>query len=158
MFIPNTLVSMSYFTLHEFIKTLSPDELNTVANNTVYFDRLVYFREFLNILRVGVGQPIYINSWFRSVEHNKRCGGVSASAHLTGSAVDVSCDDNLKLLHELFIGGGLPVNAFGQVIFYPVRHFIHLALPSDKYPESTLFVNFGENHFKRFDVVSDYLQ
>lgn len=147
---------MNYFTLHEFFRHLSNNELNSVFNQPVLFERLVHFYTYLNLIRSGVDNPIYINSWYRDFEHNKLVGGSSTSQHLSGSAVDISCDDCLSVLRYIFIRSVLPDNTFGQIIFYPARNFIHLALPCSKYPVMTLFVSFGDG-MKRFDVVSDYL-
>lgn len=43
----------------------------------------------LEIIRTYLGQPIIINSAYRTKEYNKKVGGAVASQHLTASAVDI---------------------------------------------------------------------
>lgn len=43
----------------------------------------------LEIIRMHLGQPIIINSAYRTKEYNKKVGGAVASQHLTASAVDI---------------------------------------------------------------------
>lgn len=43
----------------------------------------------LEIIRMHLGQPVVINSAYRTPEYNKKVGGAVASQHLTASAVDI---------------------------------------------------------------------
>ena len=43
----------------------------------------------LQVLRDATGKKITINSGYRSVEHNKKIGGKTASQHLLGNAADI---------------------------------------------------------------------
>lgn len=43
----------------------------------------------LEELRIWYGKPIRVNSWYRTPAYNKKCGGVSSSNHLRGTATDV---------------------------------------------------------------------
>ena len=43
----------------------------------------------LEVLRERLGTPIFINSGYRSPQHNESVGGVSNSYHLVGKAADV---------------------------------------------------------------------
>lgn len=43
----------------------------------------------LEEMRVYWGKPIRVNSWYRTASYNKKCGGVSTSNHLRGTATDV---------------------------------------------------------------------
>lgn len=47
--------------------------------------------------RDSLGQPIRINSGFRSTVVNKAVGGVSTSQHCTGQAADIETADNAEL-------------------------------------------------------------
>lgn len=40
-------------------------------------------------LRRGIGGPIYVNSFFRSAEVNRRVGGSATSQHCKGEAMDI---------------------------------------------------------------------
>lgn len=43
----------------------------------------------LQYLRAEIGQPIKVNSAYRSPEHNQKVGGVKTSQHLLGKAADI---------------------------------------------------------------------
>lgn len=47
----------------------------------------------LQILRDELKSPIYINSGYRSPEHNRAVGGATGSTHLTGHAADIVVKD-----------------------------------------------------------------
>ena len=44
----------------------------------------------LQYLRGEIGQPIRVNSAYRSPEHNEKVGGVKTSQHLLGKAADIA--------------------------------------------------------------------
>jgi len=46
--------------------------------------------DMLQELRYGIGKPFYINSGYRSPEHNSAVGGAKSSYHLRGMAFDIS--------------------------------------------------------------------
>ena len=56
----------------------------------------------LQKLRDKVGLPIRVNSGTRCLKHNLEEGGSDNSAHLSGHATDITCDDMFKLLKEAF--------------------------------------------------------
>ncbi|MBQ6195521.1 MAG: peptidase M15 [Prevotella sp.] len=47
----------------------------------------------LQPLRDFLGEPVYINSGYRSKRLNARVGGVLNSRHLLGKAADIHCDN-----------------------------------------------------------------
>ena len=49
----------------------------------------------LESVRHQVGNAIVINSWCRCPAHNEAEGGKPDSAHLSGKAVDISCDNGV---------------------------------------------------------------
>ena len=49
--------------------------------------------ELLDSLRECVDEPLYITSSYRSIEYNNSINGSSRSQHLTGNAVDLSCNN-----------------------------------------------------------------
>ena len=58
---------------------------------------LVYLAAYvLEPLRVAMNEPIKIGSGFRCQALNRAVGGVSNSQHLTGQAVDLCIDGDLK--------------------------------------------------------------
>jgi uncharacterized protein YcbK (DUF882 family) len=62
----------------------------------------------LDMVRREYGRPIDIRSGCRCEAHNERVGGVPSSAHVTGYAVDIACDnsrdrlDLIKILPRFF--------------------------------------------------------
>lgn len=53
------------------------------------FENVKILAENLQVLRDFVGFPIYINSAYRSLSHNKKVGGSPNSQHLLGKAADI---------------------------------------------------------------------
>lgn len=47
----------------------------------------------LESIRMRLGHPIHINSGYRSPAVNSAVGGSRTSAHMSGLAVDLTCDD-----------------------------------------------------------------
>ena len=47
----------------------------------------------LQVLRDFLGEPIRINSAYRSPEHNEAIGGVKSSQHILGKAADIKVKD-----------------------------------------------------------------
>jgi len=73
---------MRYFNIDEFD---SPDIKGSGRNMDTTF--LSMLDEARGIAKI----PFKINSAWRSVNHNKRTGGVPGSSHLVGLAVDIHC-------------------------------------------------------------------
>jgi uncharacterized protein YcbK (DUF882 family) len=48
----------------------------------------------LEVLREHLGQPIHINSGFRSEAYNNKVGGKKNSQHVKGKAADITVDKN----------------------------------------------------------------
>lgn len=48
--------------------------------------------KILDDLRDKIGEPIYINSGYRTPEHNKAVGGSTLSYHMYGMAADIRAD------------------------------------------------------------------
>lgn len=47
--------------------------------------------ENLQVLRDYLGEPIHLNSGYRTPSHNKKVGGKSNSFHLKAMAADITC-------------------------------------------------------------------
>lgn len=73
---------MKYFNFTEFD---SPDVIG--SGKLMNKDLL----DMLDLVREKFDKPIVINSGYRTVEHNNKVGGTSASSHLKGLAVDIKC-------------------------------------------------------------------
>ncbi|HBL74251.1 MAG: hypothetical protein A2W90_18025 [Bacteroidetes bacterium GWF2_42_66] len=87
------------FTLEELTVTSTGLKNVPGTNEIVALQRLT-----LNVLqpvREMFGNPIRINSGYRSVSVNKAVGGSETSSHCKGEAADLSCDDNAELFRLL---------------------------------------------------------
>ena len=65
----------------------------------------------LDTLRDKIGEPIYINSGYRTPEHNKAIGGSTLSYHMYGMAADIRADGHTpkqlyNILDEMLKGWG----------------------------------------------------
>ena len=82
--------------------------------------------EILDAMRGKIGLPLIITSGYRTKEDNERVGGVPASAHTRGLAVDVQClTSSLRFtLIKLAISNGIKRIGVG-------KDFIHLDLDPD---------------------------
>ena len=78
-----------HFSLGEFTKSNHPEVYNIPSH--VSIENMKRICGWLEVLRDRYGQPIIINSGYRSPQLNKKVGGVSTSNHLTGCAVDIRC-------------------------------------------------------------------
>lgn len=62
----------------------------------------------LDRARTLADTPFIITSGLRSVEHNKKVGGVENSAHLSGLGADIQCSDSqnrFKMIQALLLIG-----------------------------------------------------
>ena len=67
--------------------------------------------KILDTLRDKIGEPIYINSGYRTPEHNKAIGGSTLSYHMYGMAADIRADKHTPkqlytILDEMLKGWG----------------------------------------------------
>lgn len=74
---------MRYFKIEEF----------TMGEENVFARMDIDLLDTIDNLRENVGEPLHINSSFRTTEHNKSVGGSTRSQHLVGKAVDFRCTD-----------------------------------------------------------------
>lgn len=93
--------------------------------------------KILQPLRDLCAWPITVNSGYRSAELNAALRGSGTSQHLLGEAADITGANTLWMMVALM---GMKPRA-GQIIYYPKRNFIHVALANRKYPEATFYVS-----------------
>ncbi len=107
-----------HFTLEEFVRSRKAQargiKNEPPAEAVEWMKQLV--KNILEPLRQAWGQPIFVNSGYRSPELNRVVGGVPNSQHLLGQAADIVADISLLNydLGQLIIELGLP---FDQLIF-----------------------------------------
>lgn len=83
----------------------------------------------LEKIRSQLAEPVYINSGYRSNQHNKNVGGASRSYHLYAMAVDIRCSaakpkDVYKVILSLMdsgdiVAGGLKM--YDTFVHYDIR-------------------------------------
>lgn len=76
---------MNYFTDAE---TTATDTGLPNIPDAVQQVNIEHTRQQMNRVRVAIGKPVNVNSWFRSAPVNSAVGGSKTSAHLSGYAVD----------------------------------------------------------------------
>ena len=84
----NKMKLSEHFVLGEFTKSNHPEVYNIPSH--VAIENMKRICGWLEVLRDRYGQPVIINSGYRSPQLNKKVGGVSTSNHVTGCAVDIS--------------------------------------------------------------------
>lgn len=111
---------MKNFTLKELGLTNLSDT-KTATALTALVDNV------LDPAREALGQPIKVNSGYRSSEHNKEIGGATNSQHCKGEAADIELGSmsqaENKLLHD-YIKDNLP---FDQLINEKNYSWIHVS-------------------------------
>lgn len=87
---------IKYFTFSELTKTNTG--LPNVPATFYIVCNILHSAEILDLMREYVGQPIYVNSCYRSPVVNEKVGGVPTSLHQHGLAADIWCIDNQLLI------------------------------------------------------------
>lgn len=87
----------------------------------------------LDTIREEYGEPINVNSGFRSIALNRAVNGSKTSWHLTGMAADIRCRDNIKLWNLIVQMQKEGKIAFTELINekankYGVPTWIHIAV------------------------------
>lgn len=105
------------FSFREMIKT--SQKLSNVPSTWREICNIMETASKLQQIRDVFGQPIKVNSGYRTLEVNKAVGGAKASAHMRGLAADITArkkSDNRRLLTVIT---ELAVDLkFDQVIIY----------------------------------------
>jgi uncharacterized protein YcbK (DUF882 family) len=85
--------------------------------------------EHLEVIRLELGKPLVIRSWYRCPDRNKAVGGAPKSLHLTGAAVDLNCGgfngpDIAKRIEGLIKAERIPDGGLGAYASKPnLCHF-----------------------------------
>jgi zinc D-Ala-D-Ala carboxypeptidase len=106
--------------------------------------------------RAAIGVPFEITSGFRSIHLNAAVGGSATSQHLWAQAADVELRGRPALAlfdwYRARAAEGAPL-PHGQLVWYPDRGFVHVALASDRHPGPTFCVHLPARGF-RYHVVT----
>jgi len=119
----NRKEAVSYFKISEFDSKDGAEMPSDVKMNVI---ELI---DNLNVLRQELGSPLFVNSGYRSPEHNKNIGGSLNSQHLTGKAADIRSNEYTpkqikeKIEELIKVGkmkqGGL--SAYNTFVHYDIR-------------------------------------
>lgn len=109
----------------------------------------------LEPLRADLSRPIRVLSGYRSPALNRAVGGSPTSQHTRGEAADVQVFGlaAVDLFRRLI--GRAPLLPTGQVIVYPSRGFVHLALPGRTYSSPSFHVHEPAHDFEYKRVLSE---
>ena len=91
------------FTLDEMCKSKKAKELRikNVPSPVVVGRLRALCENVLQPLRDYMGEPVIINSGYRSPELNKKIGGVHSSQHVIGEAADINCKGSISYAEEI---------------------------------------------------------
>ena len=91
------------FTLDEMCKSKKAKELRikNVPSPKEVARLKVLCEKVLQPLRDYMGEPVIINSGYRSPELNKKVGGVRDSQHLIGEAADINCKGSMEYANRI---------------------------------------------------------
>lgn len=124
------------FSFSEFTKSDTAKRhhiMNEIVDWQVRDNIIALVENLLQPLRDAWGQPLFINSGYRSKELNEKVGGVESSQHRKGEAADVACSDPLALA-RLVLALDLP---FDQMGIYPT--FLHLSYTDERENRKQIF-------------------
>lgn len=88
---------VEHFTLAEMCNKEAKEDVKLVITSEV-----VEFAQMMEKLRKWYNKPMTVNSWFRTANYNRLCGGASNSLHLDGLACDISLPNLTDLQFEHF--------------------------------------------------------
>lgn len=128
------------FTFEEFTKCDSATRYrinNAITDWEVRDNIIALVENLLQPLRDAWGNPLFINSGYRSKELNAKVGGVATSQHCKGQAADVGCSDPLSLA-RLVKKLGLTYDQMGVY-----ASFVHLSYRRDGRNRGQIF--YGKN-------------
>ena len=129
----NDIKLSEHFRLSEFTRSATARRLgikNEVSSQQLS-NLVLLCRYVLEPLRKRFGQPIYVNSGYRSQELNRVVGGAVKSFHLYGRAADIraaNLSDNNKL-YALIKELRLPVHELlKEQVIKGIPTWIHVAI------------------------------
>ena len=96
------------------------------------FKTIKYTAGRMEKIRNIVGQPLTINSWYRSPNLNRIIGGSTTSAHRDGLAVDFAIKGNARIAFDRIKRSGY---SFDQMIYYKRRNYVHISFRKNKRTE-----------------------
>lgn len=141
----NPLFVKNHFKISELFKNESPYQINKAIQDGYISTNVYNLHVRLNLLREVFGYAITITSGYRNPVHNERVQGSPTSLHISGAAADICPSTSSKTIVELLnsiieLQRRYTLPIFGQVIYYPERGFIHVALPTTFHNKLHIYV------------------
>lgn len=128
-----------YFVLGEFAVSGSHPDLVAPVPAKLVPQVVKLASTILDPIRRLAGRPVTVLSGYRDKRLNAAVGGSPTSQHMYAQAADITCE-GVQLMFESMLGGSLSVPC-GQVILYPSKRFVHVALPGWTYRAPTYQVH-----------------
>ena len=118
------------FSMEEFVRSETADRLGpqNEPDGRARLSIVNLCSKVLQPLRDALGEPIRIDSGYRSPALNAAVGGVATSQHMKGEAADLSWSGKAGDLLELLEENRIP---FDQAILYRKRNFLHVSLRAE---------------------------
>ena len=117
-------VQQNYFNFSELIAT--DTGLPNYPTSPVHLANLAYLWRYLNSLREELGQPIIVNSAFRTDSVNEQVGGTKCSYHKQGRAADI-CTSPLYMYELLaLLSSSKDLGVVKELKVYPT--FYHFSI------------------------------
>lgn len=123
-----------YFKLEELLgsDTALASSIENLPSWSIVENLRVLAVSVLDPIREAWGQPLVVNSGYRSPQLNAAVGGVPISAHMDGCAVDIAlCQWSTRKVSELYnLIAYLAENGvidIDQVIYYRKKKIVHIS-------------------------------
>ena len=128
-----------HFDMEEFAVSAEHPELVVPVPAQYQPNVVTLVTTVLEPLRVELGRSIRILSGYRTAALNTAIGGSPTSQHRRAEAADLTTEHIRDVFRSLL--GREQKLPSGQCILYPSRSFIHIALPSPKYPTPSFHIH-----------------
>ena len=134
-----------HFTLGEMTTSNHKEVYNIPSHEAIA--NLKRLCGWLEVLRERYGEPIHINSGYRSPQLNRKIGGAATSNHLTGCAVDIrvaGMEQALRYATILLDYSDESKQEFDELLIEKNRYgaiWVHFAVRASGNRRKILFIN-----------------
>jgi hypothetical protein len=126
-----------------------------------YFENIYYTAGMMEAIRYILGgHPLNVTSWYRNPKVNKAVGGAKKSSHLSGLAVDFTCDELTPYEIVRYLESKRSSIRFDQCIYEKKgeKEWVHISfvipptaprlevltlMPDGSYKDGCIFLNKG---------------
>ena len=134
-----------HFTLGEMTTSNHKEVYNIPSHEAIA--NLKRLCGWLEVLRERYGEPIHINSGYRSPQLNRKIGGAATSNHLTGCAVDIrvaGMEQSLRYATILLDYSDESKQEFDELLIEKNRYgaiWVHFAVRASGNRRKVCFIN-----------------